>query len=492
MRNSKERTIILIVIIAIAAVAIIGGIFAYLFLATDVFKSEQQLFAKYLTQNIEELKNSTSLEKAEAIQKKLKENKYEENLTISYATSEDDESLAQITIDTQNDNINKKNYGILGLSLEGMEETLNVEYLRDNEDYSLRFTNGVNQFVTLQNYNLKQFAKKLGVDEETLEQIPNTIDFEKFSLEELNFTQEEINTETNRYANLLYNNISKEKYTKTKKAVITLNGETITTNSYTLTLNMQDIKNLGIKLLETLKQDEIVLAKLQIIDEKLQDYLEESLKDAFIESIQESIDELSSEEITEEGNIILTVYEQKGKTVRVKLEQELETLTLDTVVVEGKKKISLKYTSIDWEDVQTSTEIVFLKENDNKLNIQFINNNGEEQEISEMSLELIEEESNIKLNIIANNESGVITINRNIDFVDEINYKVTLNNSNNIILNELSQEKIKQVFNVIITQLNTEYLDKIEKVFNPNEESSTENTDTSTNQDMVEDTHETE
>ena len=47
-----------------------------------------------------------------------------------------------------------------------------------------------------------------------------------------------------------------KKYSKTKNVVITVNGKTITTNAYTLTLNMEDIKVIGTKLLETLRAEQ--------------------------------------------------------------------------------------------------------------------------------------------------------------------------------------------------------------------------------------------
>ena len=64
--------------------------------------------------------------------------------------------------------------------------------------------------------------------------IPDSIDFEKIKslYEELKFTQEEINTELNRYLQVFNNTITKEKYQKNKNAVITVDGKTITTNAY--------------------------------------------------------------------------------------------------------------------------------------------------------------------------------------------------------------------------------------------------------------------
>lgn len=49
----KGKKILIIVIILVAVLAIVGTTFAYLFLATDILKGTNELFAKYITQNFE-------------------------------------------------------------------------------------------------------------------------------------------------------------------------------------------------------------------------------------------------------------------------------------------------------------------------------------------------------------------------------------------------------------------------------------------------------
>lgn len=466
MKKSGSKVLV-IVLIVIALLAIAGGAFAYVYLCTDMLKSEQELFAKYLTQNFEELTQTINLDKVDELEEKLKQNKYEETITISYTEEGETLPTGTTTIDIQKDPIDKKAYGIISLATQDPEETLKLEYMYEEDMYSLRFTNAVKQFLSVENSNLKEFAANLGLDEDVVEQIPDTIDFESISLDEIKFTEEEKNTELNRYANLLYNNIAPEKYTKSKNTVITVNGKTITTNAYILTLSMQDMKTLAIKLLETLKQDEIILAKLQAVDGMMQEYNSEvysevfgsgSLKDSFAEIIQESIDELTADEITEEKNIVITVYEENGKTVRIKVEQEIERITLDTAEVDGKKQIDINYTNIDEDNTQLSNGITIIKENDNKLIVKLNTVDGEEQYSYEIDIELIENGNNIKLNVTIYDEDGKTDFSRNINLVQEINYKVTLDDSNNIMLNELSTEQIFTIITLVGDKLNTEYV----------------------------------
>ena len=457
-RGSKVLIVVFIVLILIA---ISGGAFAYAYLYTDTFKTEQELFAKYLVQNVGEIEQNLSFIGINEIEEKLKQNKHEESMRISYTEAGKVQPNGVTTVNIQNDTINKKMYSILSLATQKPEETLKLEYMNENGAYSLRFTNAVQQFLTVKNSNLKQLATNLGMDEEIVEQIPDSINFEKFSLEKVKLTDDEKNAELIKYTSLLYNNISKEKYTKSKDVVITLNGKTITTNAYILTLNMQDIKNLEIQLLETLKQDEIILAKLELLDEMLQEYSEESVKQSFIEVIQKEIDNLNAKAIKQEESITITVYEQNKKTVRIKIEKELEFITIDTLEVEGKKQIDVNYTNIDENNTQYSNKVTFVRANDNKLNIRNTIIDGEEQQTTELSIEFVTNESTTKFEItFIDTEGGKTLFSRNINFVENIVYNVTLDNSNNIVLNELTAEQISTIFNLVGEKLNEDYAKK--------------------------------
>lgn len=472
MKQSGNK-ILVIVLIVIAALAIAGGVFAYAFLATDIFKSEQELFAKYLIQNVGELTQTVNLNKVDELEEKLKQHKYEETITMSYTEKGETLAIGTTTIDIQRDPTIKKEYARISLETQKPEEILEIEYMHEDDMYSIGFTNAVKQFLSVENRNLKELARKLGLEEEIVELLPDTIDFENLPLDKLKFSNEEISEETIKYVSTLYHNIPKEKYTKNKNTVITVNGKTITTNAYILTLNMQDIKTLTLKLLETLKQDEIILSKLQTLEQIIKEYINEleseeelSLKDSFTEELQVMIDELAEEEITEEENIIFTIYEENRKTVRIKLEEGLEYITLDTTDVEGKKQIDMNYTNIDEDNTQKSNVITFIKENDNKLIIKLNNVEGEEQQSNEIAIELIEKEDNVTLNITIYDEEGKTDFSRNIKFVQEIDYKVELESSNNVVLNKLSQEQILTIFTLVGEKLNTEYIEnfKIEHI----------------------------
>ena len=82
----KKKILIILIIIAVLAVA--GTVFGYLFVATDTFKSDKELFAKYMTQNTNMLKQITNLKSNEMYQNLENESKYEVNTVINTTYSE--------------------------------------------------------------------------------------------------------------------------------------------------------------------------------------------------------------------------------------------------------------------------------------------------------------------------------------------------------------------------------------------------------------------
>ena len=455
MKKPVNKVLIAIIIV-IVLLAIGGGIFAYTYICTDALRTGQELFAKYLTQNISEIGQTVDFSKRKEINEKLEQKNHEENITITYTEADKTEPVGKITIDKQNHIESKNNYGIIGLTLGEMEKPLELEYATESDLFALRFTNAVQQFLSVKNDDLKDLATKLGIDETLIQEIPDKIDFEELSMKDLKlFTEEEKDKEIDKYVKIIYNNIAKEKYTKNKDTVITVNGKTIKTNSYVLTINSQDIKNITIQLLEALKQDEIILGKLNILLEKVKEqdetieYTEQELKEEYTNIIQEIIDDLKETEIPEDETITITIYEQNKKTVRIKAEYGMQYITLDTTEVEGKKQIDLNFTSIDEDNTQLSSGITIIKENDNNIDIEFKIIDGEEQQKILIETELIESENDIKSSFSINNEEGEFLYEKNIKIVDEIDLEVKLDKTNNIILNELTEEKISTIFKLV-------------------------------------------
>ena len=172
---------VLISIIIIAMLSICGGVFSYLFIATDTFKSDKELFAKYMSQNTEilqKLKNSQTIE----IYKNLEnEEKYESNTNIKMTYSEGGEvsnpmNNLSACLNVQRDNENEYFYGD-GQVLFAEEEYLEAEIIKDKELYGMRFPDVAKQFVSIKNdQNLEKVVDDIGTDSITLEMIMDILD----------------------------------------------------------------------------------------------------------------------------------------------------------------------------------------------------------------------------------------------------------------------------------------------------------------------------
>ena len=127
-KKKKKKLIILIVIISILLVLLItGGVCAYLYINTDMLKSNQTLFEKYLAQNISIAKEFIDRNPEEMLDI-LERNKYTSNMTIKavftngIGTTDENKNNtinnASLNINSQVDKANNYNYKNIRLAYE--------------------------------------------------------------------------------------------------------------------------------------------------------------------------------------------------------------------------------------------------------------------------------------------------------------------------------------------------------------------------------------
>ena len=155
---TRKKKIAIIITSVLLVVLIIIGVLLYLFLNTDTFKSNQELFAKYFIQNFEVLdifKNTDTL----GIEKNLNNSKYTSNIegniqyTENLGTSDENNNSkindVGIKVASNIDKIN--NYDYKDISIGTAEDDLiRFEYLKQDDTIGIRL-NGIKQFVSSQN-----------------------------------------------------------------------------------------------------------------------------------------------------------------------------------------------------------------------------------------------------------------------------------------------------------------------------------------------------
>ena len=158
-RNFKLISIIIIVLIVL--VAIVGCI---LFFATDLLKSDEILFKKYLAQDIQNIAEVFDFKNEEMYLDYIKENDYTENtdITLSYIENENDqEEIYNIKTESINNTTDKSYYKNIKINYES-EELSNIELLRQNEIYGFRLSDLVQQFVSIENATMYYVVTNLG------------------------------------------------------------------------------------------------------------------------------------------------------------------------------------------------------------------------------------------------------------------------------------------------------------------------------------------
>lgn len=311
--RSKGKIVIIVSVILIIIIAMMVG--ALLYLKTDMFKSNQELFFKYALQNEEMLEEIITYSRNDALDN-LKKTEHTVNTDFTFNLVSNDPQIANQTIPARNfsmnyskkaDPVNNKVYSETTINFL-TRELFKLKHIQDGNLYALQSDEVVNKYLAFDNDNLKNLAKKFEIEDVT--KIPNQLEKVDFK-ELLKLTDVEKEYIVEKYTNIISNEVSKTKYTKQNDVEITVNNREIITNAYTLELTKQEWASLIVKILEEVKQDNeilnILLQKVALIN-----------KDISLDSlniiIQNEITKLN--EVSQTGSVKIIVYEKEGQLLK--------------------------------------------------------------------------------------------------------------------------------------------------------------------------------
>lgn len=306
----KKRNVGLIVaIIVIAVIIVVIGVLAALYFFTDLFKTEEQLFWKYLSKNSQVL-DIMSNENAEIQEQWKKENSYTSQGSLKLNVT-NNSGTKEITLGTtsKHNNSNGRTYSDMTLYNEG-EELLKASYINSGDIYAVQCKDIYEPYyIGFRNSNLKEFATNMGLSEEEVTQIPDSLPFDVIN-NQTQLTEKEMQYLVVTYGKILMDNIADEKYSKIEKTNISIEDQNYEAVGYSLTLNQDDINQIAVAILTKAKDDEQtidILNKL-ISDENqteqvnVQEILEQSLNDLQNQNFEETIITIS---VYHEGNKII-------------------------------------------------------------------------------------------------------------------------------------------------------------------------------------------
>ena len=470
-----NKYIKIIVILAVLLIlTIITGV--VLFFTTDLFTSKDILFKKYLLQNFDVLEEIIDIKNEETYLSTISANniKEETNATLKFIENKNDE---EEVYQLQSEKINNKeqNSAYRKTSIKYEDELIeNIENLKEDNIYGLRFSNLVEQFVSIKNINLPYVISGMGLDGNYFGD-----SLKIFNIEELlSFTEEEKNHLKNTYLEIVFSNISKKNFTSSKAIITLSDGSSPETTKYSFSLTQNELDNIYRKIIQIAIDDNVILSKLEKIDNKLTEsginiLKGESIKTTYINYLKELENEMQYEG-KNDRKITFSVYKFKNNTLRTEVKSDTHEITID--LNKPKNEIILKIVSFYNSEVKTEIYSTGKQiENGNIIRNYSINNSNKNLK-GQIQMSLVNNNSEINNSFEYNSEEITrIQFNSNSKFeqiASDEKMPVKFKNKNNILLNNQEKEKIKELINSlkeIVTnslnqtqsKINTKLIDKI-------------------------------
>lgn len=326
----KKKILIIVPIILV----LIAGIFTSLYFFTDLFKSPKTLFYKYVAKSAEPLKELSYDEFLGDLEK----------VTKTPVTSEGSVSIEADLNDTSADILKdlKIDYTAKAAPAEDKfeynfnlkykdEKALSASILGNNNKYGIKSEDLYKDYIYVENANLKDLAKKLGMDNSS---IPDS--FQDINIYDLYYISKDTRKSIkDTYYKALDKELDKDNFSAEKNVKVDVNGKEVKADAYTLTLKPEDVYDIMIALFETLESDDETLDLLMQKYEMLASYAsadEKLSKEDLKSAVSDIVKDLKSSKTKAEGasgKLRLTVYASKGQTVKIQAKLGDEAAYLD-------------------------------------------------------------------------------------------------------------------------------------------------------------------
>ena len=383
---------------------------------TDLLKPNSKLFQKYIAQGGEQVNDILDLSTEKEYISVLKEKKYTDStqVNLKYTNSQNKEENFNISSSGSTNSENKNSYRTINVKYNNATDVINLEFLQENEVYGILFSDLVQQFVNVDASNADDLLNNLEL---------NLDDYKKYDYRnEFNIIADKKEEIEDLFVEYI-KDINKEQYSAQSGKMITLsNGESITTQSYTLTLTGSQSKRLITQILERLDYS-------NLIDE--------------ITAENEEFPELTIVAYVLDGNTYRITCELGNYDVKLDLMENVLNIEYNKVENDENKtytydferaenKITLKYT--DYEDNNIDLDVTINK-NDN-------NYNGE-----------------LNFSINTPNIKGVtINVVQKIQAADAVEIPKNFASQKTVVLNNLDTETLDSALYELLKKIDNEIL----------------------------------
>ena len=461
MPRKKRRAILIFVILII--LLMIATVCVVLYATTDMFKSNDVLFEKYTRQlldNLDDVLNEDHMAEMEEI---LNNNKLTSNTTATINYSENGDTshpINNIQMNISGEEEKTTGYNYKDVTVTQNDETVaGLEYIEDGNIAGVRL-NGIRQYLST-NVENKDENEIYNLYELIHTDIPGL----------LGLNSNEWNTLKEKYIGIIWGDVANATFSKQAGMAIEINGTQYNTNVYSITITKEQFNNIYIQLLEELEKDEIILSKIEALDNKLNEYHNfmqdgesSNLKQDFIDEIDNTIQNIQNFNIGNDERTI-SVFESNGMAISLSIDTEKDFTGLDVVNGEGSHFINiLGNEKIEEGEAENSFDFKIEKTaatNDETLTVQYNTVQEGEEITNECSVSRKMENSTVNshVNFSRSVEQNTleIAVETITNIVNDFEEKEELvENENNIIIESLNDEQKESVRSNVEENINNQ------------------------------------
>lgn len=326
--NQKKNTKILLILIIIIVIIILAGVGILVF-ATDIFKSDKEMFFKYMADIGDSKKGFIDDGLKQYFEKKNN-------------TPYNDEGEFSVNISSDNEQKKFENVNNFNISFSGQVDTANSKAA---QNMSLNYSNDVKFPI-----NYKQIENKIGlqtkyvgskfvaIETEKLNKLSEDLDdvesygemvdkLQKMGKVEL--TEDEKSHIKDTYITVINQQLEKDKFSKVKESDM---------SGYKLSLTGTDLQNVLVKLLETLKNDQTTV-------DKLNEYLKIQKNSAKITAsqIDDAIKSIKDDTDFSDKNFEIAVYQKNRDVCKLVIETTEGTIAIEKKIEGNQQNIVVSY-----------------------------------------------------------------------------------------------------------------------------------------------------
>lgn len=343
-KKSKKILIAIIIVFILLIIMISGMIFAYL--KTDLFKSNRQLFFKYAGQIFSSDNGFIDNNLIQYFEKQ-KNTPYEDNGEISVEI--ENNSMSNSMIEKVND-FNITFTGKVDEANTKAQQEINLNYSDDvNFPINYKLTGDIiglqtecvtSKYIAIDNQNLDE---NTGILEGLGIQDTQSLQDNLKSFQNVKFTDEELKHLISVYIPIIEEQVQDENFTR-----LTSNNQI----GYKLTLSNEELIKLFESILETLKNDEMMLDK---INQYMSSFnLSEELNE---ETINTAIEDLNNKQLIDK-NLEIIIYQNDKKSKQITVNVNDKIISIEKSESSNEIQYSVEITT--YEEDMPNSKVTFV------------------------------------------------------------------------------------------------------------------------------------